>query len=240
MTTKSNETKTATAASASTSTTMLTTTDISRIEEVRRDDQGCLRVYDIIRFAKGIKAKTTSSMKMEWARSRREYPRLTRCEKGKIAGCRQIQWVCDEDTARAIVSVCTGVKPDVRYMFGAPSKHLLRRVDKSVGGVYALRMKYNLNVVKFGCSTKNLARRMTNYKGFTAPCEVLLCYPMPGATKGDIIRAELCLLDAAETIRVNADSPTIERLEGGNEWYKSTDPTVFDDVIRLFVKKYVI
>lgn len=204
------------------------------------DALGRLRVYDIIRLIKGIKAKNSNSIAMEWTRLRRKYPRLSRCGKGKIAGCRQIQWVCDEDTARAIVSVCTGVEPDVRSMFGAPSKHLLRYVDTSVGGVYALRMKYNPSVVKFGCSTKNLARRMANYKGFTAPCEVLLCHPMPGAAKGDIIRAESCLLDAVETIRGDRNSPAIERLEGGNEWYESGDPTVFEEVIRLFVKTHVL
>ena len=203
------------------------------------DVLGRLRVFGVLGRIKGIDTtKINSSIKVEWSRLRRAYPGLEfRCGKGKIAGCRQIQWVCDEDTARAIVSVCTGVKPDVRYMFGAPSKHLLRRVDKSVGGVYALRMKYNPNVVKFGCSTKSLARRMANYKGFTAPCEVLLRHPMPGATKLDILRAESCLLETVETIR--GDRKAIERLEGGNEWYKSGDPTVFDDVIRLFVKNHV-
>lgn len=118
----------------------------------------------------------------------------------------------------------------------ASPKPLLLYADTCVGGVYALRMKYNPRVVKFGCSTKNLARRMADYKGFTAPCEVILCHPMPDAKKLDILRAESCLLEALETIRGDPNHSTIERLERTKEWYESGDPTVFDDVIRLFVK----
>lgn len=109
MATKSNETETETAAPASTS-VVLASIDISRIEEVRRDDQGLLRVYDIIRFVKGIKRKNSNSIAMEWTRLRREFPRLTSqcCKSKSIKGCRQVQWVCDLKTALEIVWLCKG------------------------------------------------------------------------------------------------------------------------------------
>jgi hypothetical protein len=125
-------------------------------------------------------------------------------------------------------------------MFEPPVKPLLRRVDTRIGGLYALRMKYNPQVVKFGCSTKSLSDRIGSYRGFTAPCEVLLQHPMPGATKQDILRAEGCLLEAVETVRSDPAAPEIERLDGGNEWYESDDPTVFDAEIRLFVETNIL
>ena len=89
---------------------MLTSIDLSRIEEVRRDDQGRLRVYDIIRFVKGIKRKTTSTINTEWTRLVTQYPRLSsNCVKSNsIKGCRQVQWVCNLKTALEIIWLCTG------------------------------------------------------------------------------------------------------------------------------------
>lgn len=107
MATKSNETETA--APASTSTTMLTSIDLSRIEEVRRDDQGRVRVTDIIRFVKRIKAKTSSTIRNEWKRLKAENPRIVaKCDISKVKGCRNKQWVCNLKTALEIVWLCKG------------------------------------------------------------------------------------------------------------------------------------
>tara|TARA_B100000787_G_C16103917_1_gene254863 strand:+ start:33 stop:806 length:774 start_codon:yes stop_codon:yes gene_type:complete len=209
--------------------------DLSHIKEIRRDNQGRLCVFDLIRFVKGIKTKTSNTLRSQWTRLRSQYPDLEgRCAKGKVSGCRQIQWVCDEDTACAIVSACTGIDSEMRAKFQQPKKWLIRRLDTRTGGLYALQMKYNPRIFKFGCSTKSLAERIANYKGFTAPCEVLLRHPMPGKTKQDIRRAEMRLLAAVEAVRMDVGSTRLKRLEGGNEWYEADDPSVIADAIHIF------
>lgn len=83
--------------------------DISRIEQVRQDSEGRMRVFDLIRTIKGIKAKTSNSIAADWTRLRREFPRMTdTCCHSKVKGCRKSQWVCDLKTALEIVWLCKG------------------------------------------------------------------------------------------------------------------------------------
>lgn len=181
---------------------------------VRRTADGTrLCIYDMLRVCK----KAACPPYMAFKRLREKYTLGDRCDKKHVYGLRQKQWVCDEDTARAIVWVCPGIDPELRMRVPPPVVPLAPLVSTTVGGLYCLRMKFNPAVVKFGCSYADLDGRIASYRGFTAPSEVLLRRPMPDATKDAILNAEKALLAAADAI------PGLVQIDGGQEWYEMTD-----------------
>ena len=85
----------------------------SRLEEVRRDVRGRFRVCDLMWLVKGTKSKTSKSMNRDFNRLRTEHHQLFEsCEKSKISGCREKQWVCDMKTALEIIWLCKGQRAD--------------------------------------------------------------------------------------------------------------------------------
>ncbi len=85
--------------------------DIERIESIRRDKDGNFRVFDLIGVAKGIKKRNSSTIRKDWARIKREYPRIGNdIHISKVPGCRKRCDVCDMKTAIQIIMVCTGRK----------------------------------------------------------------------------------------------------------------------------------